>query len=85
MQLDPSKCGFGHFYNAMVPKIPGVLPIWIGLGAKHKKFHGYGTEVINAIANNDYYLAEQVYTEAREYSRNLISDMEKIIDICINK
>ena len=57
----------------------------IGLGAKHKKFHGYGTEVINAIANNDYYLAEQVYTEAREYSRNLISDMEKIIDICINK
>ncbi len=85
LQLDPSKCGFGHFYNAIVPKIPGVLPIWIGLGAKHKKFHGYGTEVINAIANNDYYLAEQIYTEAREYSRNLISDMEKIIDICINR
>ncbi|MFG6328380.1 MAG: hypothetical protein K1W06_02750 [Lachnospiraceae bacterium] len=85
LQLDPSKCGFGHFYNAMVPKIPGVLPIWIGLGAKHKKFHGYGAEVINAIENNDYRLAEQVYIEAREYSKNLISDMEKIIDICINK
>lgn len=85
LQLDPSKCGFGHFYNAIVPKIPGVLPIWISLGSKHKKFHGYGAEVINAIANNDYLHAEQVYTEAREYSRNLISDMERIIDICINK
>lgn len=83
LQLDHSKCGFGHFYNAIVPKVPGVLPIWIGLGEKHKKFHGYGRDVINAIENKDYLLAEQVYFEAREYSKNLISDMEKIIQICI--
>lgn len=81
LQLDPSKCGFGHFYNALVPKIPGVLPIWIGLDAKHKKFHGYGTKVINAIENGDYYTASQIYAEAKDYSRNLIADMEKIIQI----
>ena len=81
LQLDPSKCGFGHFYNALMPKIPGVLPIWIELGAKHKKFHGYGAKVINAIENGDYHTASQVYAEAKDYSRNLIADMEKIIQI----
>jgi len=81
LQLDPSKCGFGHFYNALTPKIPGVLPIWIELGAKHKKFHGYGAKVINAIENGDYHTASQVYAEAKDYSRNLIADMEKIIQI----
>ncbi len=41
LQLDSSKCGFGHFYYAMTPDIPGVLPIWEGLEAKHRKFHTY--------------------------------------------
>ncbi|MCX4328278.1 MAG: methyl-accepting chemotaxis protein [Lachnospiraceae bacterium] len=81
LQLDPCKCGFGHFYNALVPKIPGVLPIWIELGTKHKKFHGYGAKVINSIENGDYYTAGQIYAEAKDYSRKLIADMEKIIQI----
>ncbi len=84
LQTDPSKCGFGHFYYAITPKIPGVLPIWIELGAKHNRFHKYGTEVINAIKNGDYLYAEQIYIEAKEYSQNLIRDMEKIIQISTN-
>lgn len=81
LQLDPSKCGFGHFYNSMEPKIPEVLPVWNGLGKKHKEFHGYGTKVINAIQNGDYQMAEQVYIEARSYSRKLIADMGRIIQL----
>jgi len=84
LQTDPSKCGFGHFYYAITPKIPGVLSIWIELGAKHNRFHKYGTEVINAIKNGDYLYAEQIYMEAKEYSQNLIRDMEKIIQISRN-
>lgn len=81
LQLDSSKCGFGHFYYAITPDLPSVLPIWEKLGSKHKKFHTYGQIIINAIKNKDYGKAAQVYREAEAYSKELISDMEKIIQL----
>lgn len=81
LQLDVSKCGFGHFYYAMTPKTPEIRPIWDGIEAKHKKFHGYGSDVINALFAEDYSKAEQVYKEAEQYSKELISDLQKMKQI----
>ncbi|MCM1245397.1 MAG: methyl-accepting chemotaxis protein [Roseburia sp.] len=81
LQLDSSKCGFGHFYYAMTPDIPGVLPIWNELGAKHKRFHQYGADVINAIDSGDYFEAEHLCGEAEEFSKDLIADLEKMLQI----
>lgn len=81
LQLDSSKCGFGHFYYAVTPDIPGVRPIWEDLGAKHQKFHTYGQTVIDAIRNREYGRARQTYNEAANYSSELIADMQKIIDL----
>ena len=81
LQLDDTKCGFGHFYYAMTPTIPAVVPIWAALGAKHKRFHKFGGEVIAALRKSDYFRAEQLYREAELYSRELISDMEQICGI----
>ena len=64
LQLDASKCGFGHFYYALTPRIPEVLPIWEALGEKHKRFHGYGAEVIQALKNEEYSRAVQICREA---------------------
>lgn len=84
LQLDSSKCGFGHFYYAVTPDIPGVLQIWEDLGAKHQKFHSYGSTVIDAINNREYGKARQVYNEAANYSNELISDMKQIIELARN-
>lgn len=81
LQLDSSKCGFGHFYYAMTPQIPGVLPIWDGLGAKHQKFHQFGSAVMNAISCENYGEAEQIYRKAEQYSKELIADMQKILQL----
>ena len=81
LQLDSSKCGFGHFYYAVTPDIPGVLPIWEDLGNKHQKFHTYGRTVIDAINNREYGRARQIYNEAANYSKELIADMQKIIEL----
>lgn len=78
LQLDASKCGFGHFYYAMTPKTPEIRPIWDALGPKHKKFHGYGSDIIKALFAEDYGKAEQLYKEAEKYSKELISDLEKM-------
>ena len=81
LQTDDTKCAFGHFYYAMTPDIPGVLPIWERLGPKHQKFHRYGASVIDAINSGDYMEAERIYHEAENYSKDLISDMEEILRI----
>lgn len=81
LQLDSSKCGFGHFYYAMNPPIPEAASVWNDLGPKHKRFHKYGADAINAINSGDYASAEHIYNEAEIYSRELISDMEKIIQM----
>lgn len=84
LQLNSSKCGFGHFYYALTPQIPEILPIWNALGEKHRKFHQYGADVIQAIENEQYGLAEQLCNEAQQYSTGLISDMEKMIELASN-
>lgn len=81
LQLDSNKCGFGHFYSSITPNIPEVRGIWDGLGEKHQKFHRFGSDAIHALFEENYGKAEQVCREAEEYSRELISDMEKILQI----
>lgn len=81
LQLNATKCGFGHFYYAMTPQIPEILPIWNGLGEKHKRFHQYGAAVIQAIQNEQYSIAEQTCNEAQKYSLGLIADMEKMLQL----
>lgn len=79
LQLDSSKCGFGHFYYAMTPKIPEILPLWTDLGFKHKRFHKYGEEAITALKSGQYARADQICHEAEMYSQNLIADLEEIL------
>lgn len=81
LQINSSKCGFGHFYYSLTPQIPEVLPIWNALGEKHKRFHQYGSDVIQAIKNEQYSLAEQLCNEAQQYSTGLIADMEKMLQL----
>ena len=83
LQLDSAKCGFGHFYYAMTPDMPDIVPIWEGLGAKHQKFHKYGASVINAINSGRFKDAEQVYWQAETFSRELIADMDRIRQLIV--
>ncbi len=79
LQLDSTKCGFGHFYYALTPQIPEVLPIWDALGEKHRRFHQYGADVIAALQNEQYGAAERICNEAQRYSTELIADMEEML------
>lgn len=81
LQLDSTKCGFGHFYHALTPDIPAVRPTWDALNDKHERFHRFGGEAIMALKENDYAKAEHVLNEAEIYSRELISDLKRMLDI----
>ena len=79
LQTDDTKCAFGHFYYAMTPRNGMISPIWSGLAEKHRRFHGYGKNVIAAIKVQDYMKAESEYKQAVKLSEELISDFRKII------
>lgn len=79
LQTDDTKCAFGHFYYAMTPRNGMISPIWSGLAEKHRRFHGYGKNVIAAIKIQDYAKAENEYKQAIKLSEELISDFRKII------
>ena len=81
LQMDDTKCGFGHFYYAMVPQNEQVLSVWKGIAEKHKQFHGYGSQVQKAIFNEDYEKAEELYKQAADHSEKLIADLNQIIAI----
>ena len=85
LQLDSAKCGFGHFYYSMTPKTPEIRQIWTGVAEKHKKFHEYGRSVIQAIMKGDFSAAERSCREAEDYSRVLISDLEEMKKIAMQK
>ena len=44
----------------------------------------FGADVIKAINNGDYFRAEQIYDEAAHYSKGLIEDMKKMLQIAGN-
>lgn len=81
LQLDDTKCGFGHFYYAMVPQNEQVQTVWKGLADKHKQFHGYGSQVIKAIFDEDYAKAEELFEQASEHSEKLIADLNHMLEI----
>lgn len=78
LQLNERKCGLGHFYYAITPTNPEVLQLWKELGEKHRKFHSYGKQVLDALFDGDSNKAENICQEALEYSATLIQDLEAI-------
>ena len=84
LQLDSTKCGFGHFYYSVKPRIPTILPVWEALEMKHRKFHQYGATIIEALNNGSHAEARQIYREAEEYSKGMIADLEQILNAARN-
>ena len=83
LQINDKKCGFGHFYYAINPTSPEVVKIWKSLGEKHKKFHSYGQQVIDALLAGNNQQAENIYKEACQYSKGLMQDLERIKKISV--
>lgn len=80
LQVNDHKCAFRHFYYSISPINKEVLNIWDGVEDKHKKFHSCGKSVIKAINDDDFKLANSIYSDAQKLSLELIKDFTLIID-----
>lgn len=79
MQMNPKRCGFGHFYYAVTPQNPAIAQLWKGLEQKHSQLHGIGKETQQAIWDEDMQAAQTGLEKARNLSRELQGDFESIL------
>ena len=79
LQLDGSKCAFGHFYYSINVEHPKVLSEWKEVGEIHLDFHGCGEKVVNSIESKDYENASKHYGEAEKLSIEIFKYLNSII------
>lgn len=84
LQLDSTKCAFGHFYHSIEVIHPEMLVPWKRIDELHQHFHSLGHKVQNAIGLNDYSGMERLLQEADSTSQEMFEQLDIIVNI-INK
>lgn len=79
LQLDGSKCAFGHFYYSIGMDHPKVLDEWEKVGEIHLNFHNCGKKVMDSIENKDYENANKFYVQAENMSLEIFKYLDTII------
>ncbi len=79
LQLDHTKCAFGHFYYAVPMTIAEVAQEWKSIEDIHAKFHESGRKAIEAIKRKNKEEARRYYEEAERISHQMRDIFESIL------
>lgn len=79
LQLDGSKCAFGHFYYSINVEHPKLISNWKAIEKVHINFHNCGKKVMDAIQSKNYESAHDYYKQAKEISFKIFKYLEDII------
>ncbi|MDS1002997.1 methyl-accepting chemotaxis protein [Clostridium sporogenes] len=81
IQTDGQKCGFGHFYNSVMPRNKDIKEIWIKIDDIHKELHKIGEVVKSNINNRDIEKAKENSSKATQLSQTIINMLSNIKNI----
>lgn len=81
LQINPNRCAFGHFYNAINMSDPKIAEDWKKIGEMHTHFHELGKNAVQAIERADSTAANTQLQEIEAVS----GDMIKLIDSLIER
>ncbi|WP_054874949.1 methyl-accepting chemotaxis protein [Oxobacter pfennigii] len=79
IQINGTKCAFGHFYHSLNVTHPSIEADWKAIDEIHDKLHELGGNAIEAVNAKNSSQAQQDYLEAQELSKNVIMYLDKII------
>nr|WP_242951545.1 methyl-accepting chemotaxis protein [Clostridium botulinum] len=83
IQTDGQKCGFGHFYNSVMPRNEKIKEIWIKIDDIHKELHRVGGIVKSNIKDGHTEKAKENSKKATQLSQTIISMLSHIKSIAI--
>ena len=78
LQINSTKCAFGHFYHTISIEHPSIKKEWDAIEEVHNKFHICGHNVIESIRNSQRSEAQNYYAEAEKLSKNIFELLDKI-------
>lgn len=78
LQVNGSKCGFGHFYHSIKITHPSIVANWKAIDGVHAKLHGMGREVIESVKAGDKAKALACYDAADQCSKEVVMYLEKV-------
>lgn len=82
LQLNETKCAFGHFYSAIgMNQVHNktIVDEWNQVGDIHKRFHSLGAKTISAIEMENKGQAENYVKEAEALSGQLVAILDQLI------
>lgn len=85
LQIDSTRCGFGHFYHAIKVNDSRVLGLWERIDKHHEELHNIGGITLELIKNKEYSLAKSKYKDAKNASMEVFSIIDSIINTLSNE
>ncbi len=80
LQVNGTKCAFGHFYQAISVSHPEIKNDWDALGQVHLEFHSIGDEVLRAVKDKNEAQAKEKYLSAKKHSERIFTYLNQITD-----
>ncbi len=78
LQVNSTKCAFGHFYHTIHVEHPSIREDWDAINEVHDNFHHCGHKVMESIRNSKKNDAIKHYGEAELYSKKIFALLDKI-------
>ena len=79
LQIDSTRCGFGHFYNSIQVDDPRVSALWQKIDQHHENLHNIGGKILQRIKAEDFATAKEEYKKAENASLEVYSIIDHII------
>ncbi|MHB1394132.1 MAG: methyl-accepting chemotaxis protein [Clostridia bacterium] len=79
LQINGSKCAFGHFYNSINISHPSIEADWKAIDSIHSELHNFGYKVLVAVKKKDVAKAQECFYKAKELSESVLSYLDKVI------
>lgn len=81
LQIDDTRCGFGHFYHSIQIENPKIIDLWKELDSYHQALHNIGGVIIDLISSKNYDYIQDKYNEALNYSKEMFRVINEIISL----
>ncbi|RCX16650.1 methyl-accepting chemotaxis sensory transducer [Anaerobacterium chartisolvens] len=78
LQINGSKCAFGHFYHAVRVKHPSIAQNWSAIDKVHRELHEAGEMAIKAVKDKQQERAKEYFNAAHKLSTEIFGYLEAV-------
>lgn len=81
LQIDGNRCGFGHFYNALLISDKRIKPFWDKIDGYHKELHRAGAKALQDIDQHREKEMRDNFEYAKDQSQEIFTLLDNIVRV----